>query len=188
MGQEPRQKYIEEFKKADSEFVQTPSMDIGVWVANQNWYFYREFLDSYEKEFKTEYSWLWRKKELPPIQADVTFTVEKLNDKQVKILLTSDNKSDFIADLQVGYTTQFASVTDRLLSLGRSCMVATTNICFDSDAYSSIGYPSSSTEYIPVKMSQGIGEVVLTAEYGQGVQLKVEDVKYMGALPAFYLN
>ncbi|MEG1801670.1 MAG: hypothetical protein RR273_06795, partial [Oscillospiraceae bacterium] len=49
LGQEPRQKYIEEFKKADSEFVQTPSMDIGVWVANQNWYFYREFLDSYEK-------------------------------------------------------------------------------------------------------------------------------------------
>ena len=88
----------------------------------------------------------------------------------------------------VSYDIDFTNIKDRFLSLNRSCLGVYTNICFDGGAPFEIAYPSQSSEYIPVRMVDGYGEVLLTAQYGEGLQLNIISYKYAGALPPFYLN
>lgn len=189
LGDDARTDYVNNFIEGDYQYVQTPSLDVAKWLTNQNWYFYRHFIGSYEKVFRTEYSYIWQKLETPQtVSADVDIEMVPLSDKQIKLVLTSDNTQPFIADVLVDYKIDFTSFGAKALCLNRNCLTAYTNICFDGGAFFDIAYPSCSAEYIPVRMVDGRGELLLTAQYGDGLKLTVNSAEYAGALPPFYLD
>ena len=189
LGDDARREYVDNFVNGNYKYVQTPSLDVAKWLANQNWYFYRHFIGQYEKVFTTEYSYIWQKLDKPiTVSADVNIELQRINDKQVKLVLTSDNTQPFIADVLVDYKIEFTSIASSLMCLNRNCLTAYTNICFDGGAPFDIAYPSQSAEYIPVRMVEGKGELLLTAQYGEGLALTINDVEYVGALPPFYLG
>ena len=189
LGDNARADYVQNFINGNYKYVQTPSLDVAKWLANQNWYFYRHFIGNYEKVFTTEYSYIWRKLEIPrTVTADVDVEMQHISDRQVKLVLISENKQPFIADVLVDYKIDFTSPVAALMCLNRNCLTAYTNICFDGGALFDIAYPSQSAEYIPVRMVDGKGELLLTAQYGEGLSLEVNSVEYVGALPPFYLD
>ena len=189
LGDEARKTYVDDFVKGDYKYVQTSSLDVAKWLANQNWYFYREFIGKYDRVFQTEYSHIWQKRDTAIIvDADADIEIQRISDKQVKLVITSANTDAFIADVLVDYKIEFTSLKERLLCLNRNCLTAYTNICFDGGGFFDIAYPSQSAEYIPVRMIDGKGEVVLTAQYGDDLSLEINSAEFVGALPPFYLN
>lgn len=187
LGDEARDNYVAAFNESRPAFVQTPSMEIGAWAANRNWYFYRQFLPCYHKVYKTEYSIIWEKGEEIVPRADVTFTVERLDDGNIQIKAVSDCEEDFIAEFLVDYSTRFTNPLRATMSLGRKCVIAWRNVCFDS-GLPGISLPGRSEEYIPVPMKDGSGRVTLSASYGEGIYLTVNNIEYVKNYPAFYLE
>jgi hypothetical protein len=190
LGKERRENYVNRFTYGDFEFVQTPSMPLAQWLAGRNWYFYRNILNDYEKVYKTEYSYIWRKTESAPPVADIEYKVENIDKSHVKISVTSDVKTDFIAEFYVDYNVNFTNLKDKILSLNRCCMISSPGVCFDGGKpdYSFCAFPQSGTEFIPVKMSEGSGECIMTASYGDGVKLNVESVSFIKTYKPFYLE
>lgn len=187
LGKEAREKYVQSFRRAQPEFVQTPSLDVGVWVASANWFFYREFLNSYEKVSQTEYSWIWQKCPEKVIDAKVDYAVAPQRDGSVIIDVTSDCTDPFIAELYVDYRVDFTSPAEFINALGRTYLIARQNICFDMDSYS-IAMPARSAEYIPVRMEDGKGQLVLYGAFEKGVKVTVNSARYTGAYRPFYLK
>ena len=182
LGKETQEGYARRFSEGDFPYAHTSALPVENWVANQNWYFYRLLLAEYSQVNKTEYGWLWKKGGAEHIDADVTVSIVQTDSGTVKIVCRSENKDEFIADVQIQFSSAFNNLTDRLLSLNRKAVLVSTT-CTSSPDLVSIAFPGNSTEYIPIKMSDGYGEAVVRGGYGGGIDVHVHDAKYIGALP-----
>ena len=183
LGKDTQDSYVQNFAQGKYPFVQTSSLSTESWISTQNWYFYRQMLPYYTKVFKTEYSWIWARTDSRYIDADVTVSMERISDSQIKIICTSDNKNEFVADVQISYSTDFDNLPSRIMALGRTAAVVSTG-CVCGGETSSLAMPGSSTEYIPVLMNNGYGKAVITAAYGDGISLDISDVQFVSAMPA----
>ena len=188
LGQEAQRSYAQKFITGDYKYVQTPSMEIGSWLAQQNWYVYRHLMADYTMVFQTEYSFIWEKTDSQRINADVQVEIHKLDDSRTKIICTSENTDTFVADLSVNYSTEFDSLETRLLCLNRKAVMALTTCCGYDSNYYGLAMPAEGSHYIPVKMENGKGEAVLKGVYGKGINLDIHSAKYIQALPAFMLS
>lgn len=188
LGQDVQRQYVQTFLEGDYKYVQTPSMETGSWLAQQNWYFYRHLLAGYTMDFQTEYSFIWKKTQPQTVDAQVDVKTERISDTAVKIICTSDVTDTFVADICIEYDTSFDSVLTGLLALGRKAVYASTTCCGYDSPYYGLALPDSGTQYIPVKMEDGRGEAVLQGVYGGGINLSVHSARYMGGLPVFTLE
>ncbi len=187
LGDDTQKEYVEIFKNEDFDFVQTPRMDLGIWLANQNWYFFREMIYNYEKDFQTEYSWIWKKADIDEVEADVEYTLNRLSDSSIEIICTSDNTDDFIAEFQITYTTEFENAWYSFLTLSRKAAFLNTNITFDKDVSSGIALPDESTQYMPIKMQNGKGIATLSGVYGDGIKIDILDIEFSRNYPPLYV-
>ena len=183
LGKDVQQEYAQNFVDGEYKYVHTSSLTTESWIATQNWYFYRHLLPHYTQIFKTEYGWLWTKGGDGYIDAEVKVEIHPIDESSVKIVCTSDNPQEFVADVRINYTTQFANPFSRLLSLGRTAAVAYTG-CIAGGQQASLAMPGSSDEYIPVYMNGGYGQAVVTAGYGDGILLDVQQAEFISAVPA----
>ncbi len=187
LGKDVRKEYVDIFVLGDYDYIQTPSMEVGAWINNANWYFFREVVYNYEKDFQTEYSWIWKKADIQPVIAEIEYEVTKVNENSVRIDVTSDNTDDFISEFKVSYDTGYDGFTSWFQTLGRKAMLASSNITFDQTVYSGIALPASGTEYIPVQMRNGHGSVTLNGVFNDGVTIDVSLVEYTKNYPPMYL-
>ena len=183
LGKETQEEYVQTFVEGEYPYVQTSSLVTESWISTQNWYFYRKMLPYYTKVFQTEYSWIWARCDSRYIDAQVDITVERINDGQIKIVCTSSNTEEFVADVQMSYSTKFNNLADRLLSLDRTAVIVTTG-CVSGGEQSTLAMPGTSEEYIPVLMNNGYGEATVTAAYGNGIDLDISQVQFVSAMPA----
>lgn len=183
LGSDTQRDYARQFREGEYPFAHTSALPVEAWVANQNWFFYRELLPNYQQVFKSEYGWLWERCPSRELDAQVTCRVEQLDGSRVKIICTSDFTEEFTADIKVGYTTRFDGLWNGLLSLGRRAVVASGS-CLAGGASQGIALPGESDEtFLPVHMENGQGEITLTGSYGDGVLLDVEQAEFVSALP-----
>ena len=187
LGDSAQQKYVDTFLQGEYKYVQTPSMDVAEWVANQNWYFYKHLLSGYEKIFKTEYSWIWKKTDIEKIVADVEYEIVPINDSTIKIVCTSSYTKPFIAEFLVDYNMNFKNSTSYILSLGKNNLSANIDIVIDAEHYIGANYPSTSIEYMPIKMVDGKGEITLYSTR-EGCILNLNSISYSQNYPVFYLG
>jgi len=185
LGQDVQKEYAQKFVDGNYMYVQTPSMEVGSWLAQQNWYLYRHLLAEYEMDFQTEYSFIWKKTDSRRIDADVQIEIQKINNNSAKIVCTSDNKDSFVADVAVEYDTEFDSVFTRLMCLNRKAVFASTTCCGYNSSYHGLAMPEKGAQYIPVKMENGRGEAVLSGVYGGGINLNLKSAEYIQAVPLF---
>ncbi len=188
LGKEVQQDYVDTFVEGEYRYAQTPSMSLGGWLANQNWYFYRELLANYERVYSTEYSHIWERTEPQYIDAKVEFTLSRIDDSSYEIICTSEYKGEFIADFNFVYKTEFRSILSKLSSLGRTSVRVGTNIVADDDSYSGLLLPSEGEAHFPIEIRDGIGSTIISTAYSQGAELEIESVEYIHALPMLYLG
>ncbi len=188
LGDEVQKDYVKTFVNGQYKYAQTPSMALGGWLANQNWYFYRELLANYERVYTTEYSHVWERTVPQYIDAKVEFELSRIDEGSYKITCTSDYNGEFIADLNLSYSTGFNSVLSRLSSLGRTAVRVSTNVVADNDSYFDLLLPSDGGAVIPIEMRDGVGSATISTAYSQGATLEIDRVEYNMALPMMYLG
>lgn len=183
LGSDTQRRYARQFRQGDYPFAHTSALPVETWVANQNWFFYRELLPNYRQIFKSEYGWLWERCPSRELDAQVTCRVERLDESRVKIICTSSTTEEFTADIKVRYTTRFDGLWNGILSLGRRAVLANGS-CISGGASQGIALPGASDEtFLPVYMENGQGEILLTGAYGEGVLLELEQAEFIRALP-----
>ncbi len=182
LGKDVQNKYAQNFTEGKYRYVHTSSLPVESWVSTQNWYLYRHILPNYKQIYKTEYAYIWERCEERYVNADVKVEIIQQSDSTVVIKCTSDNLSDFVADISVDYTTEFSGIVPRFLSLGRKS-VSFSASCFADDNISGGNLPGVSVENIPVKMKNGQGQTVLNGVFGKGVNLSVNSAKYNFSVP-----
>ena len=187
LGEDVQAEYVATFLEGNYQYVQTPTYAMGAWLANLNWYFYRELLSNYTKDFETEYSWIWTKSDVEEIDAKVEYDVNIIDPYTVEINCTSDYKEEFITEFLVDYTTEFENFGTMIRNTGKKAVYIDSNIAFDESSYAGTNALGDASLHIPVAMKNGEGTMTITGIRGTGILLNVESVTPTGNYQPFYL-
>ena len=182
-GKEVQRSYAAEFAAGNYKYAHTSALAMEDWVANQNWFFYRRLLPEYKQVYKTEYSWLWEKCESRAVNTHLGIRVEQLAPDRVRLVCSSNNPGDFVADVRIAYSARFTRYPDKIIALDRAAVAAETTCIRGGENIDLMLPPASEGEYIPVRMSGGSGQVILKTAYGNNMQLQVDSTQFISAMP-----
>ncbi len=183
LGRDVQAEYARDFAENEYSFVHTSRLPVETWVSGRNWHFYRLLLPHYTQVLRTEYGWIWeRSEEELYIDADVQVSVEQIDPYSVRISCTSSVTDTFVADLQVSWHSEFEDFAHWLYALGRTSVLTRTS-CIVAEDMGGWFRAGSATEYLPVKMQDGHGELIISGGLGGGLLVTVQDAQYIAAMP-----
>lgn len=183
LGDRAREDYLASFKKEDFSYVATIKESFTVWenwVIRANWFFYRELFETYHPVFETSYQLYWGKNnELNNniIKDGINLTVEKIDEKTQKIIVSCDKSVQGVADVYIDYSVDKVKGFESLVTIQTCLKVETVDKNFKGDDYfyNSNYLKAKSAEYIPIVIKDGFGEVVLTSNPNRGTNLILKE-------------
>ncbi|MBQ7154608.1 MAG: hypothetical protein IJR85_03505 [Synergistaceae bacterium] len=183
LGDQMRKNYLDAFSAKNFKYAVTIRPDFTCWeywVRRANWFFYRELFRNWHKVFENSYAAYWERN-LPGSQNVVSgdFDVEiiDVDASTKKLCIRTDKISSGTADVFLDWTVEKKD-TIRARLLARTLLSVQDPTESDKDIawFKSNYLRSQSREYIPVTISEGYGEVLLTSKPERDTYLKINSV------------
>ena len=176
LGDTQREKYLESFETGDFTYTATIQESFTpweMWIQRANWFFYRELYEDWHPVFENSYLKFWARnegQESHVAQDNISVEIQKLSDDSQKIIIHTDDDVNGIADVFVDYQV----LKDG--SLSSHFLLRTMLYVSDSLKEGDYNYlPGQSTEYIPVHIENGYGEVILTSMPQKDTLLEINE-------------
>lgn len=184
LGDNQRRKYLDCFE--NNEFKYTATMkeqytDYEYWIERANWFFYRELYRNWHPVHSNTYELYWERniEGTDNILSNVcSVSIEDLNNSTKKIIIQADQSVNGIADVYIDYKVQKSdSVLSKYLFQTMLHVANTGNVFCQYNAFETNYLRSESTEFVPVRVVDGYGEITLTSSPVASTQLILNDVK-----------
>lgn len=197
LGDEEREKYIENFVDGNYKYATTLKNDYTTWeywAIRVNWFFYRELYKKYTPKDQTNYSVIWEKTEqenVLDIKAEVE--IEKIDASTCVITVkTPGYKDGAYVDLKIAYDTEWTKARLENLALRKCVSVADGGEKYNNYNANSCYYIKEKSDgyYIPVYITDGEAQITISSKPISctklvGLTVSVEDVI---SVPKYDLN
>ena len=165
LGDKARERYLECFLDSDFQYAATlkPSFSSWeTWAERANWFFYRELYSQYVPVYSNTYEVFWEKTDQPDVVTDnIRIEVEDGDSGSKLIHVYADEGVNGVADVFIDYKTDtvYSSplVIQKMVQVESSCI----DNNFEESYYESNYLRESSSEYIPIRVINGYGEVTI---------------------------
>ena len=174
LGDSTREEYLESFVKGDHELAVTINEEYSFyeyWVQRANWFFYRELYGRWHPVYSNDYETYWETNEYPEENAltgNIAVEIADLGPAVKKLVIRTDKNVNGIADVFVDWSVK---KNGSALLFHPMLYVENTGAVFacypGSGAFA--GYfdtnwlRAENSEFVPVTVSDGYGEAVLTS-------------------------
>jgi hypothetical protein len=178
LGNQYRQAYLASFHKNAPDYITTIREDFTsweIWAKRTNWFFYREFLKSYEPISVTDYNVIWKKtdKDLTIDSKIKEVQLKRLSANSWEIHVKTDPKiGNAIADISINYSSSWNK--KRISGLG------IRNIIEVVDGWElPYSIPNNQLNYcIPIRIINGEGKSVITSYPSKLTNINLQFVQF----------
>ena len=192
LGDENRQRYLDIFKNGNYKYATTISTQLTpneYWTKNANWFFYRELCSEYVPTYDNNQWIIWTKAESDIKTYDLSkakLNVKKIDDGSMKLIVEYDEKITGTADISLSYDTEYNKSFFKTGNINKFVMV---NSATEKDAINMSGEyvadnffnfclpEENDCYYIPVTIKDGYGEVLITTQPADDVELIINFAK-----------
>ncbi|MCI9123310.1 MAG: hypothetical protein HFH35_04400 [Eubacterium sp.] len=184
LGDAQREAYLSDFRQGD--FPYTVTINKGFtnweyWCERANWYFYRELYRGWHPVFAHSYAVYWERNNRENAYTHCgPFAVEvrPWKDGAVKLILQTDASMNGTADILLDYSIEKSDSRQARFLLRTDLKVENTGAAFaDEEGYEANYLRNESVEYIPMPVTNGYGELTLTASPSQCTMLHIKQVR-----------
>ncbi len=183
LGDKQRAEYMEKFSSEDFQYAATIKKsfsDWEYWLERANWFFYRELYANWHPVYSNSYELYWERNqgESNAITDGIVVSVEDISSTHIKIVIETDSQVNGMADVYIDYKVDKNGGKGSLLVFNKMLKVENTGTSYaDPGENHDMNYlRESSKEYIPIQITNGHGEVMLTSEPSQDTVLTVNEV------------
>lgn len=185
LGDEQRETYMSRFREGDFKYAATirkDYTDFEYWIERANWFFYRELYKDWHPVFSNAYEIYWERNdsgEEHMVSDDFEVQIVEINDSTVKLIIQTDENLNGVADIYIDYSVEKKQGSRSAKLLLQSVLkVQNTGTVRASDAgYESNYLRQENAEYIPMHITNGYGELTLTACPDRSVFLNLKEVR-----------
>lgn len=176
LGDSSREKYMDSFKNGDFTYAATIKPTYTpweYWVQRANWFFYRELYNEWHPVYSNSYEVYWERNEEESyvLKDEFEIKVKNIDKSTKKIIVNADQSINGIADVYIDYSVKKKDRKLSKLSFRKVLKVKNTGVRYSKEPNDSIEkgwYESnylrdSGSEYIPIPVVNGYGEVTLTS-------------------------
>lgn len=186
LGDNAREEYLNEFRKGNFDYVSTiqrfyTDWELG-WVMRANWYFYRELYSEYHPVYGNSYQLFWEKNGESSYVSNKNVNIKvdyrRINENMVEVNVETDKNINGYADVYLDYKVdkidRFISkfIFNKMLHIANSANI-------ESCGNESLDYnylKDESKEYVPVKIINGKGSIILTSKPEESTKLTIREV------------
>lgn len=184
LGDEQRKAYMSEFRKGDFKYVATirkEYTDFEYWIERANWFFYRELYKYWHPVFFNAYEVYWERNasgENYVVSDKYEVQIIEINDSSVKLVIQTDEDMTGVADVCIDYSVEKRQGSRSAKLLFRSALRVqnTGTTMADNIDHESNYLRNENVEYIPMQITDGYGELTLTAYPARSVYLNLKEV------------
>lgn len=185
MGDENRADYLERFAEDDFRYAVTIQQTYSPWeyyIRRSNWFFYRELYRNWHPVFSNKYQMYWERNEagedhiISSAGHPITVSVEQNEPTEAKIIVRTDPGVNGFADLSVNYDVRKNGSALSKLMFQRMLYVSGDLNSFSELPFYGTNYlRESNTEYIPVTIVDGYGEILLSSVPKENTNLVITE-------------
>lgn len=183
LGDKQRKQYLTDFLNGDFRYTATIRKDYTTWeywIERANWYFYRELYQNWHPVYANTYELYWERndsKYVNSLSDNYEVEIEWEDESTVKLSIHTDSKINGIADVYIDYSVEKKNLLTSKLVFNRMLQIENTGyVRADDSWYESNFLRDASTEYIPMTIHNGYGELKLTALPSKDCLLKLNEV------------
>lgn len=190
LGDQAREEYLDAFHSGDFTYAATIREEFSGWAhweMRADWYLHRELYKSWRPVFANTYEMYWaRGNSNDPDVKLPQAEVEDVNGSTKKLVIRTDSSVNGIADVYLSYQVEKAPGLFSLLTFQPMLRVSNSGTSYatsnnDGHApFDSNNLRPSGGEYIPVIVTDGYGEVTLTANPQRNCLLFVNEARCDG--------
>lgn len=188
LGDESRENYLEAFNNRNFEYVSTINKEYNVWevwVERANWFFYRELYKNWHPVYINTYEVYWEMNDYEDNYISFEGNVDvSASDNKVTLQIECDESVNGIADVYIDYEVEKGN--SKFAKLAFKTLLNVKEISdYDSEMefYHANNLRAKGAEYIPVKITNGIGCVELTSVPEKCTNITLNDVKVGNIYP-----
>lgn len=183
LGDGQRNKYMSKFQEGNFKYVATirkSFTDWEYWIERANWFFYRELYRDWHPVFLNTYEIYWERNavgEMHRIIGTYEVQVVEIDDSTKKLIIQTDETVNGMAEVLIDYSVKKKQNDRSAKMLFQSLLnVANTGTISASDGvYESNCLRNEGTEYVPMPITNGYGELTLTARPDKSVYLELKE-------------
>lgn len=185
LGDEQREEYLSKFQKGDFKYAVTIRKgfsDWEYWIERANWFFYRELYQNWHPVYQNAYEVYWEKNNIPgenTIVDNYDIEIIPLDESTVKLTFQTDESVNGIADVYIDYSVDKKKHSKKTCFLFSKMLLVknTGEIHASGGFYYEMNYlRDKNNEYIPMPITDGYGELTLTACPSESVLLNLKEV------------
>lgn len=184
LGDDARDNYLNEFSSGDFKYVATMRKDYTdweYWVERANWFFYRELYRNWHPVFSNSYEIYWERNAIEDeytLNGEYDIQIQIIGESAVKLIIQTDEYINGIADVYIDYSVDKKDSRLAKLLFQRMLKVENTDTITASEAwYESTYLRDDSAEYVPMTITNGYGELTLTAMPERSTILNLIEVR-----------
>ena len=194
LGDKEREDYLSSFKNGNFKYTATIREDYTsweLWVLRANWFFYRELYRNWHPIYANRYEMYWERNENDTdnvILDGYTVNVVNINETTKKLIVSCNRNISGIADVFVDYATNKKNNLFSKLIFRCDVKISNTdaNLTAEEKEKESNYLRGTSAEYIPIRVSNGYGEVTITSNPSNNTYLTINDAKCDGIYTVGY--
>lgn len=194
LGDKKREDYLNSFKNGNFKYTATIREDYTsweLWVLRANWFFYRELYRNWHPIYANRYEMYWERNENDTdnvILEGYTVNVVDINETTKKLIVSCNRNISGIADVFVDYATNKKNNLFSKLIFRCDVKISNTdaNLTAEEKEKESNYLRGTSAEYIPIRVSNGYGEVTITSNPSNNTYLTINDAKCDGIYTVGY--
>ena len=198
LGDRQRDEYMDKFHKGGFRYVSTIQKnftDWEYWVERANWFFYRELYQEWHPVFANQYQVYWEKTQEYE-EKDYTVTdgisleIIPEDGANIRLIVRTDKPIDGVADVFIDYEVKKAAGNFASMFMFQSVLMNrnTGLISASNDSYESNYLRNKSSEYIPIPVSDGYGETLLTSLPEKSTFLELKDAECKAIYTSMFDN
>ena len=181
LGDRQRQDYLDSFQKQDFDLAVTIREDFSqweFWVTRANWFFYRELYENWHPVFANAYELYWERNsegESHVREGGIQIEIEDVSASEKAITVHTDPSVNGIADVLVSWKTEKTGSLNSHFILHSMVRAGNKGVSLSgTDLFETNYLRSQSTEYLPIQIVNGYGEITLESEPKKDTFLTVE--------------
>lgn len=170
LGDKQREKYLNSFINGNFKYAVTIKENFSLyeyWVERANWFFYRELYRNWHPVYANTYEMYWErnvKNEQNILTNACSVQVEDVDASTKKIIVKADTTVNGIADVYIDYEIKKTdSQLGKFLFHSMLNVKNTGKVFCEEDGYDENYLRNTGNEFIPVRVTDGYGEITLTS-------------------------
>ena len=169
LGDNQREAYMNHFLNDAFDYAATlreNNTEWAYWVQRANWFFYRELYRKWHPIYANDYTLFWTRNndvENHTIEEGVEISKKQIDKKTVKLVISTDESINGIADVLIDYSISNEPRKLSWFTWQQMLQIKNTGKTYaDNAGFYEMNYlrPQSS-EYVPIHITNGYGELTL---------------------------